>query len=238
MGDETGTRTRTLREINEALDKLARRTEADRERAEADREADRKRAEADRERSEREWREIRERSARLDEEMAAMSKAADKRSAEADKRMDALHTLFTGQWGRLVESLVRGGAVRMFREWGIEVVGIAPERSRTHLGKIYEYDIILENGEEMVVVEVKSTLDMDGAERFKRKLAVFTDVFSEYRGRKIHGALAFLRANGGMDRRGQRMGFFVIKATGDGAVLLNAKKGVFAPKEFSGRAES
>ena len=271
MGDEMGTRTRTLREINEALDKLARRTEADRERAEADREEDRKRAEADRkedrkraeadrkedrkraeadrkedrkraeadrERLEREWREIRERSAQLDEQLAAVNKEAAAQSREADKRMRELNSLFNDERGKLVERLAKGRAAEMFQEWGVGVKRFAKEGTGPYDGKEFQFDAILENGDEVVVIEVKSTLTSRKTEEFIWKLERFTEIMPRYAGSKIYGAAAFLKANEGMDVNCQRRGLFVIKAVGDGAVLLNKPKGVFAPREFSGRAKS
>ena len=212
---------RSLEEINRALDKLARQTELDRERAREDRE----RARDERKRADEDWR-------MLKRELAAISKEADQRSAEADKRMDKLDKLFTGEWGKLVECLVKGKAVELFRDWGVEITGHAKDRSGTRNGEMFEFDIILMNGEDVVVVEVKSTLDSEKADHFLGKMGRFTEFMPEYAGRRIFGAVAFLKVNEGMEVACQRKGLFVIKAVGDGAVLLNKAKGKFTPKEF------
>ena len=45
----------------------------------------------------------------------------DKRFAETDKKLKELASLFTGQWGKLIEALVRPAALKLFQERGVKV---------------------------------------------------------------------------------------------------------------------
>ena len=63
-------------------------------------------------------------------------------------------------------------------------------------GEHYEFDILAGNGEEMVVVEVKTTLRVEDVAQFLEKLGKFTDYEPDYRGKQIYGAVAYLRRRG------------------------------------------
>ena len=93
-------------------------------------------------------------------ELRKLFKETDKRFRETDKKIKELSNLFTTQWGKLVEALVEPGAVNLFRERGIDVyytarrIEVEDEKRR----KIAEYDIVLVNDEEVVIIEVKTTV--------------------------------------------------------------------------------
>ena len=76
-----------------------------------------------------------------------ISERGDQRSKETDRRMRELNELFTGQWGKLMEALVKGDLVRLLNERNIPVVGLARESSRKSGNIEYEFDIIAVNGE-------------------------------------------------------------------------------------------
>ena len=152
-------------------------------------------------------------------------------SADNKRRSDKLEKLFTGEWGKLVESLVKGGIIRLFNDRGIRINDIAREREKRVGEATYEFDIIAVDGDEMVVVEVKSTLDLTDLDDFIQKMKIFRDIFPEYREKKrIHGAVAYLKENRGAAVRGIREGLWVIRATGDSASIVNPEK--FDPKLF------
>ena len=150
--------------------------------------------------------------------------------AETDRRFKKLEELFTGQWGKLVESLVEGDLVKLLQDRKIDVIGVAKEHKRTIDGKDYEIDIIAINGKEIVVVEVKTTLGKKDVDDFIKKLKVFKDYFKEYKNRKIYGCVAYLRENQGSAGYSQKQGLLVIRATGSSASIINKEK--FKPKTF------
>ena len=74
--------------------------------------------------------------------MKEISKKADIRHAHLEKRTRELNELFTGPWGKLIESLVKGDLVRLLNERNIQVMGLAQENFRRRNGEEYEVDII------------------------------------------------------------------------------------------------
>ena len=153
-----------------------------------------------------------------------------KQIKETNKSLKELKELFTGQWGKLMESLVEGDLVKLLQDRKIEVIGVAKEHKRTIDGEDYEIDIIAINGKEIVVVEVKTTLGKRDVDHFLKKLKVFRDYFTEYKNRKIYGCVAYLREHQGSAGYSQKQGLLVIRATGSSASVINREK--FKPKEF------
>ena len=154
----------------------------------------------------------------------------DRQIQETRQSIRSLHDLFTTQWGKLMESLVKGDLIKLLNEKGIEVGGLSQEHSRPFNGVEYEFDIIAVNGAEIVVVEVKTTLRPNDIDHFIRKLKDFKKVFPEYQRNTIYGAVAYLKANQGSDKSAEKKGLFIIRATGSSASIAN-KEG-FQPKSF------
>ena len=163
-------------------------------------------------------------------ELSESQERTDRQIQETRQSIRSLHDLFTTQWGKLMESLVKGDLVKLLNEKGIEVGGLSQEHSRPFNGVEYEFDIIAVNGAEIVVVEVKTTLRPNDVDHFIRKLKDFKKVFPEYQRNTIYGAVAYLKANQGSDKSAEKKGLFIIRATGSSASIAN-KEG-FQPKSF------
>ena len=158
--------------------------------------------------------------------MEAWFKESRERIRSADRRMKYLDDLFTGQWGRLMESLVEGDLVRLLKKRNIQV-----DHTLTNIeGRDYEFDIIAVNGNEVVVVEVKTTLKVKDVDDFQTKLNRFTGLCSEYKGKKIYGAAAYLKADQSSNKYAEKQGLFVIRAAGKSAGITNPAD--FKPKVF------
>jgi len=147
-----------------------------------------------------------------------------------DKRFNELYGLFSSQWGRLVESLVDGDLVRILQERSIEVEQTSRRVKGSHEGKSYEFDIIARNGEEVVVVEVKTTLKPSHIHKFLEKMDSFKTWVEEYAPNTVYGAVAYLQTDAGAEQMAENKGLFVIRATGDSAAIINDKK--FEPRTF------
>ena len=154
-------------------------------------------------------------------------------SAETDRRLNRLDELFTGQWGKLMEALVRGDLIKLLNKRNIKVDYIlhSEERQGTYEERQWEVDIVAVNGEEVVVVEVKTTLKTKHVDHFLKKLKLFTKWRPRYEGSKIYGAVAYLKVNDGVDVYSEKKGLFVIKAVGSSSSITNAKN--FKPKSWS-----
>ena len=94
----------------------------------------------------------------------------------------------------------------------------------------YEFDILAVNGEEVVIVEVKTTLKTKDTKYFLKKLELFKKIFPEYSKKRIYGAVAYLKDDAYAATYSENQGLFVIRATGDSASITN-KEG-FKPKTF------
>ncbi len=86
------------------------------------------------------------------------------------------------------------------------------------------------NGKEVVIVEVKTTLRAEDVKEFHQKLWKAKEYLSQNKNNIIYGCMAFLKAEEASARMAEKMGFFVIKATGSSASIINHKE--FVPKAF------
>ena len=174
--------------------------------------------------------ESQEKTDRQISELSESQERTGRQIRETRQSIRSLHDLFTTQWGKLMESLVKGDLIKLLNEKGIEVGGLSQEHSRPFNGVEYEFDIIAVNGAEIVVVEVKTTLRSNDVDHFIKKLKDFRTVFPEYQRNTIYGAVAYLKANQGSDKSAEKKGLFIIRATGSSASIAN-KEG-FQPKSF------
>ena len=175
------------------------------------------------------WAILREVS-RSQKETALHMKETDRRMKETDRRLKKTEALFNSQWSKLIESLVEGDLVALLRGYGIDVQSTHPRVSGLRNGEHYEFDILAINGEEVVVVEVKTTLRPEDVGHFLGKLGRFTDFVQICRGRQVYGAVAYLKADATVQTYAERQGLFVIRATGSSASIVNQAD--FQPRVF------
>ena len=166
----------------------------------------------------------------VSEKQEKSAEEAEKRRKEADRRMKKLEGLFTSQWGALMESLVEGDLVALLQAQGIEVESTHPRVSGRRNGEHYEFDILAINGEEVVVVEVKTTLRSEDVTHFLEKLARFTEYEPVWKGKNIFGAVVYLKTDASVQAYAERQGLFVIRATGNSANIINRTD--FRPRVF------
>ena len=163
-------------------------------------------------------------------------KEVDQQIAENNKGLKKARELFETQWGRLVESLVKGKLLKLLNEREIKVHNLS-QRTETSYRREdgylqqKEFDIIAVNGNEVVVVEVKTTLTPEKVTYFIESLKDFKRYFPYYKDKVIYGAVAYLRSDSEAHLFSQRQGLYVIRATGDSASIINVKS--FKPKTFA-----
>ena len=165
---------------------------------------------------------LKEQSRETDRKFQETERLLKEQSLATEKKLNKLEELFTSQWGKLMESLVEGDLVRLLIDRGITVTdtatrikGVRPD------GGNYEFDIIAHNGEEIVVVEVKTTLKPNDVKKFIAKLNQLKEWMPRYAHNRIYGAMAWLTADAGADAMVLNRGLFSIRATGDSAQILN-----------------
>ncbi len=150
---------------------------------------------------------------------------------ETDQQIKKTEALFNTQWGRLMESLVEGDLIPILRQKGVKVSQTHKNVGQRGYGDDFEYDIIAENGQEVVVVEVKTTLRVNDVKDFLISLQKFTTRKPRYRENTIYGAVAWLRADEESALYAEKQGLFVIRATGSSASIVNQEN--FQPQVFS-----
>ena len=168
---------------------------------------------------------------RLDKRIEETDGRLDKRFAETDEKIKELAGLFTGQWGKLIEALVKPSALKLFQERGIKVTETSQRIESNRNGSQMEVDILLANDVEAVVIEVKTTLRVEDVREFLEKVRQFTLFFPRYKGLKIYGGVAGIQIEEGADRFAYRRGLFVLAGSGEGMIkILNDLK--FKPQNF------
>ena len=150
---------------------------------------------------------------------------------DTDRRLKKTDELFNSQWGKLVESLVEGDLIPLLLARDIKVESTHRRVDGRRNGEHYEFDILAINGVEVVVVEVKTTLRSEDVTHFLGKLARFTEYEPVWKGKKILGAVAYLKTDTFVQTYAERQGLFVIRATGSSASIINRTD--FRPKVFS-----
>lgn len=164
------------------------------------------------------------------DEMVKEGKERRKEYEERQKEYDRKFGDLSNRWGKFVESLVEGDLVAMLRGKGIDVITIGPHLRGERDGERFEFDIVAVNGEEVVVVEVKSTLRAEDVKHFLRKLEKFTTWIQHHKGSKVYGAVAYLQVVQSAEIYAERQGLFVIRATGNSASIINGDG--FLPRAF------
>nr|VFJ86067.1 MAG: hypothetical protein BECKLFY1418B_GA0070995_100197 [Candidatus Kentron sp. LFY]VFJ98682.1 MAG: hypothetical protein BECKLFY1418A_GA0070994_10873 [Candidatus Kentron sp. LFY] len=218
-----------IREINEETTRKMQ--ETDRQMRETDRkmqETDRQMRETDRKMRETD-RQMRETDRKMQETDRQM-RETDRKMQETDRRLKKAEDLFTTQWGRLMESLVSGSLIRIFNAKGIPVDDVSTRIKGSRQGHSYEFDIIVHNGREVIIVEVKTTLRPDDVREFLDKLKNARTWMPRYRDNSIYGAMAWLQTNAGAEKMVENRGLFSIRAVGDSASLANHAD--FMPRRF------
>src|SRR3972149_3818881 len=162
--------------------------------------------------------------------LTEQSRETREQMKETDEKIKELSNLFTSQWGRLIESLVEGDLVRLLNERGIPVNHTSERIKGCRDGENFEFDIIAHNGNEIVIVEVKTTLRPDDVKVFAQKMQRAKVYLPEYANSRLIGAMAYLKADAGAGVMAGKQGFFVIRATGNSAAIINPEG--FVPKRF------
>ena len=156
-------------------------------------------------------------------EMKESSEQVDRKLEKTAQLIDELREEYKNRWGELVESLVSGNLLRLLKARNIPV-GKIRQRVRNYKGEPnYELDIVASNGDEVVIVEVKSVLNAWAVKHFISQLELVRNSSRRFRQQRMIGAVAFLKDHSDAATMAISRGLLVIRATGDSAVILNEK---------------
>ena len=96
-----------------------------------------------------------------------------------------------------------------------------------------EYDIVAENGSQVLVLEIKNKLEKRLVDKFlTKKLPRFKELMPRYRGSRVLAGVGALVVKDDVGRYAEKAGLFVLTQTSDGGAALFNRKG-FKPKEFA-----
>ena len=161
------------------------------------------------------------------QEFRESQKQTDEQMRKTDIKLNKFIGDTGNRWGKLGENLVKGSLAQRLKERGIQVEGVMTNADKGDA----EFDIIAVNGKEVVVVEVKATLDPSDVDKFKKNIEKFKTLWPEFKEKTVYGAIAFLiKSNRQAESLAEKKGFFVISATGD-VIIKNEKN--FKPKVFN-----
>ena len=153
-------------------------------------------------------------------------------------KLDKADGGFRNKWGQFLENLVKGDLVKLLGERNIEVKRVQPRMVFYKNGKeAGDFDLVALNGEEIVAVEVKSTLTVEDVEKFIGHLKKFKEYFDEYKNNVIYGGVAYLcesidKEAGGAAEYAEENGLFVIVSPGGQANVTTVSN----PKDFKPKA--
>ena len=157
----------------------------------------------------------------------------DKKMKETDRKIDKLARLYGGVSENsrdLAEEFFRRGLEARQALFGIpyEQVARLEKKTRKLQG---EYDIVLYNGQYLIVIEVKYKLHPDDVEDFiHRKLPVFKPLFPEYGDKKIIGGVAAMSVPIDSYELAEKNGLLVLTQSGENISVMNPEG--FVVKEY------
>ncbi|MCF8303195.1 MAG: hypothetical protein K9I94_07975 [Bacteroidales bacterium] len=157
----------------------------------------------------------------------------DRQFKETNKKIKELSNLFTTQWGKLMEALIKPSCLKLFKERDIDInqtysnveVELPDEKMAA------EFDILLANGSEVVVIEVKTTMRIEFVEWHLEKLEKIRKYFPRWADMNFYGAVAAIKYDEYSDKYAQRKGLFVLKSAGEGLIKI-ANPAAFEPKKY------
>ncbi len=155
----------------------------------------------------------------------------NKQFKETDRRIKQLNELFTSHWGKLMEALITPSCLKLFKDRGIDIKRTYSNIEIESDELSGEFDIVLANGEQVVVIEVKTTLKTNIVDEFLEKMKRIKEYLPEHRDKTVYGAVAAIKYDENSDKYAYRKGLFVIKNSGEGLLKIANNKN-FKPLEF------
>ena len=147
----------------------------------------------------------------------------ERQMQEAARRLRQTEELFVTQWDKLIEALAKRDLIVLLNRRGIQVDHVSTNLERNYRGRRWDIDILSVNSDELVAVQVRTTLNVYDVDDFLDTLRHIDELMPEYAARVAYGAVAYLKANESADAYAERQGLFVIRATGSSASITNGK---------------
>jgi hypothetical protein len=220
-----------LREVLEAQKETDRKfQETDRRFQETDRKFQESREEADRkfqesrEEADRRLQELDRKFQETDRLLRTQSEVADQRIGTLNKKLGKLDN----RLGEFVEGFVRPAVLRLFQARGLAVREVHPDIEVEREEEGMQIDLLVVNGAEAVLVEVKSKLTQADVDEHIERLDKFKRLMPRYADVRALGAVAAMVVPREVGQYAYRQGLFVLAQSGESVVILNDAK--FQPR--------
>jgi hypothetical protein len=170
------------------------------------------------------------------EKVWAMFQETDRKFQETDRRFketDRKISKLGSRIGDLVEELIAPNILEKFNKLGYVFGKVAPNvrYSDSQRKIVAEVDILLENGDAVLAVEVKTTLTENDVRDHIGRMEKLRRYADEHRdGRKLLGAVAGAIVPEEVKAFAVKNGFFVLEQSGD-TVRISVSEG-FKPREW------
>ena len=146
-------------------------------------------------------------------------KEAQRIMRKSDDNINKMITMFTTQWGKLVEALCAPAALKLFKNSGIGIDRIYQECARATRPEdgqdTMEIDVLYENCQVMVATEVKTTCNKFDVDEFIDKMKRFKENFPSFADKTVYGAVAAIKYNQGAAEYARKKGLFVLTFSGE-----------------------
>ena len=146
---------------------------------------------------------------------------------ETDRQLRELKTMFgnaQNNQGQMVEEFLSNTVAKTKYLWGIQYDYI----NRNLKGHFHqtqgEFDIVLQNGSTVAIIEVKSTANINDLEKFPQKIATFRILFPMFQKYQIYIGIASLNINSEVIAECEARGYGVLKIAGDSIEEIPAQK--------------
>ena len=157
--------------------------------------------------------------------------ATDKKFQETRTMINQMRGHFDKQLGKLVEALIRENTMNLFIEQGIKITHSKPNPETNFNGKSMEFDLLLQNDTEIVIIEAKVSLNKQKVYHFAKKIENFKLFFKEFKNYKVYPALAFISSKDDAKELAHEKGFYLLKLKDKEYMDFDNKKD-FLPKDY------
>ena len=159
----------------------------------------------------------------LGRQMAEASAESKKEWQELRKQAGAVDRRF----GKLAEAMTLGDILDLLNSHPqIDVHSLRHNDEGIHEGKDYEIDAFAFGDNCVVVMEAKATLRAGHVGKFVGKSPIlrnFFDIRPEHRGKKLYGAVAYLKIEDKAKELANKKGLLIIKSTHSNKTIVNPK---------------
>jgi hypothetical protein len=174
-------------------------------------------------------RELKEAQAKTDEQLNRTDAQLRKTIQKLDNIGSQLGDLGLVQ-GEVAEDLFFRNLRGVFRKTKMDLKKVKRNLKRKGEG---EFDLVAEDGDKVLVVEVKNKLDKRMVDRFvDKKLPKFKSLFPEYEKYQVVGGMGALVVKDDVGRYAEKAGLYVLTQTDEGGAALLNREG-FKPRTFN-----